>query len=279
MRLVTLRTPAGTRAGRVHGDGIVELPFDDLDALLRSGTDWRDRAGADGPRHPLDGADLAPPVRAPRKIVCLGLNYRAHILEMGRALPAHPTLFAKFARALIGPSDSIALPPESATVDWEAELGLVIGRSVRRASEAQAVAAIAGYTVANDVSMRDWQLRTDEWLQGKTFEASTPVGPALVTPDELDGDPGAPDLEISCDVDGEVLQRARTGDLLFNPGDIVAYVSTLVTLEPGDLILTGTPGGVGAGRDPKVFLRPGQTVRTTVEGLGELVNRCEEERV
>jgi acylpyruvate hydrolase len=148
---------------------------------------------------------------------------------------------------------------------------------VRHVSRGQAVEAIAGYAIANDISMRDWQWRTTQWLQGKMFDASTPLGPVLVTPDELGGDAGAPDLEICCEVDDEVMQRSRTSDLLFDPADIVAYLSTILTLEPGDLILTGTPGGVGAGREPRVFLQSGQTVRTVIEGIGELVNRCEKE--
>lgn len=193
---------------------------------------------------------------------------------MGRELPQHPTLFAKFANTLLGARDDIVLPAVSNEVDWEAELGVVIGAPVRRANVAQAAAAIAGYTVINDVSMRDWQWRTGEWLQGKAFEASTPVGPWLVTGDEV-GD--AADLELRCEVDGEVMQRSRTSDLLFSPADIVAYISQVTTLEPGDLIATGTPGGVGAARDPKVFLQPGQKVRVTVDGLGECVNICIEE--
>lgn len=278
MKLVTARTRDGNRAGRVDGYQVVMLPFSDVGALLASGDRWRDAAAGDGPRQALDDLELAPVVPAPRKVLCLGLNYASHIREMGRDLPAHPTLFGKFARTLTGPRDPIPLPPESDEVDWEAELALVVSRLVRRASRGEAIEGIAGYTVANDISMRDWQWRTTQWLGGKMFDGSTPVGPALVTPDELGGDAGAPDLEIRCEVDGEVMQRSRTGDLLFDPADIVAYASTILTLEPGDLILTGTPGGVGASREPRVFLQPGQTVRTAVEGIGELVNRCEKER-
>jgi acylpyruvate hydrolase len=196
---------------------------------------------------------------------------------MGRQLPEHPTLFAKYASALTGPTDPIPLPPESSAVDWEAELAVVIGASVRRVPTGDAGRAIAGYAVANDVSMRDWQNRTLQWLQGKTFEASTPLGPALVTPDELPGDPAVPDLDIRSEVDGVVMQLARTGDLLFGPAQCIAYISTFMTLEPGDVILTGTPAGVGMGRDPAVFLKPGQVGRIAIEGIGELVNRCEAE--
>lgn len=277
MRLVTIRTPDGTHAGRVDGDAVVELPQPDVGALL-GGSDWRRVAeAADGRRHDLGAVDLAPVVVAPRKIICLGLNYEPHIREMGRDLPEHPTLFAKFARALVGPRDPIVLPPESRQVDWEAEFAFVVGREARRARGDDAAAAVAGYCVLNDVSMRDWQYRSKQWLAGKTFERSTPVGPWLVTPDELPGGDGAPDLEIRCEVDGDVRQLARTGDLLFSPTEIVEYVSSVVALEPGDLVATGTPGGVGVGRDPQVFLEPGQVVRTAVEGIGELVNTCVEE--
>lgn len=278
MRLATLRTGDGTRAVRVDGDRVVELPHEDVGALLASGADWAERArAARGPSRRLDDADLAPVVTRPAKIVCLGLNYRTHIQEMGHEPPEHPTLFAKFARALTGPRDPIVLPAASGAVDWEAELAFVIGREVRWAGREEAAAAVAGYTVLNDVSMRDWQSRTTQWLQGKTFERCTPVGPWLVTPDEVGTDPTAtPDLEIRCEIDGEVMQRARTADLLFGPVDIVRYLSSIVTLELGDLVTTGTSGGVGAGRDPQVFLRPGQVVRTVVVGVGELVNTCVE---
>ncbi len=276
MRLLTVRTPNGTRAARVEGGDIVELPFEDVGALLRSGDDWRAAvSNGDGRVTRLDEADLAPVVISPSKILCLGLNYQGHINELGRGTPEHPTLFAKFASTLTGPNDPIRLPPESSAPDWEAEMAIIIGRRCRRADLDEARAAIAGYTVANDISMRDWQWRTTQWLQGKAFEATTPLGPALVTTDEL-GDPdGSPDLEIRCEVDGAVMQLARTGDLLFGPAETIAYISTITTLEPGDVILTGTPAGIGAGRDPQLILRPGQVVRTSIEGIGELVNRCD----
>lgn len=277
MRLVTVRGDQRTYAARVDGDEVVELPFVDVGALLRSGSGWREVAeGIGGSRRLMRDVDLGPPVLDPRKVICLGLNYQAHITELGRELPAYPTLFAKFARTLTGPYDPLPMVADSSQIDWEVELALVIGAEVRHASTESAIAAIAGYCVANDVSMRDWQWRTDEWLQGKAFEASTPMGPALVTADEVSGaSTGSPDLEVRCEVDGEVMQCARTGDLLFGPAECVAYISQIVTLEPGDIILTGTPGGIGAGRKPQIFLQPGQVVRTSIEGLGELVNRCE----
>lgn len=273
MKLATIRLDGRYAAVRVDGDEAVEVGAADVGELLAH-PGWRDHAAADGPRHRLSDVDYAPVVPAPSKIFCVGLNYRDHILEMGRELPPHPTLFAKFTDALLGPADDLVLPAVSDEVDWEVELGVVIGAPLYRASATQARDAIAGYTVVNDISMRDWQWRTTQWLAGKTFEASTPAGPWLVTPEDVDH---AADLEVRCEVDGQVMQRDRTSELVHTPADIAAYISQIVTLRPGDLIATGTPGGVGAGRDPKVFLEPGQTVRTTVEGLGECVNRCGKE--
>ncbi|MGH8993818.1 MAG: fumarylacetoacetate hydrolase family protein [Acidimicrobiia bacterium] len=278
MKILTFRTADGTRAGRVDGDEVTDLDAADVGALLASGPDWRRRAEqADGRRHALAELDLAPVIVAPRKIICLGLNYAAHVAEFGRDMPNYPTLFAKFARSLVGARDPIVLPTEN--VDWEAELAVVIGSEVRHADRAAAGAAVAGYTVCNDISVRDFQNRTLEWLQGKTFEDSTPLGPWMVTADEVVADPAdTPDLAISCEVDGDVRQSSRTSDVIFGPAAIIEYVSRIVTLEPGDVISTGTPGGVGMGRTPPVFLAPGQVVRTAIEGIGELVNECVAEK-
>ncbi len=264
MRLVTIRTADGTRAGRLDDDTVVLLDAPDAVAALRGASETSESVA-------FADADLAPVVPRPSKVICLGLNYRSHIEEMGAELPKHPTLFAKFASALCGARDPIPIPEASSAVDWEGELAFVIGRSVRHATADEAAAAVGGYTICNDVSMRDWQWRTSEWLQGKTWEASTPLGPAIVTPDEVDG---AQDLALRCEVDGETMQEARTSDLLFKPVDIVQYVSTILALEPGDVFSTGTPDGVGAGMQPPRFLRPGHVVRTSIEGLGELVNEC-----
>jgi acylpyruvate hydrolase len=255
---------------RLDGDRAAELDFDDVGALLASGVDAR-TAPATGVEHETGDLDYAPLVTSPEKIVCLGLNYRAHILETGRKPPANPTLFAKYADALVGSRDAVELPPEVERPDWEVELAFVIGRTVRRARGDEARAAIAGYTICNDVSMRDWQYRTLQWLQGKTWERSTPLGPHLVSPEEADD---ARDLAVCCEVDGTVMQEARTSDLVFKPVDIVEYVSTIVTLRPGDVISTGTPGGIGDARDPKLSLRPGQTVRCAIDRLGEQRNLC-----
>jgi acylpyruvate hydrolase len=271
VRLTTLRTPAGTRAARIDGDAAVEIDAADLGALLADPA-WRERAAAaDGPRHDVAGADLAPLVPRPGKIFCVGLNYRTHILEMGRELPEYPTLFAKFPEALVGPHDPISLDPASEKVDWEAELAVVVGAPVRRATEAEAEAAIAGFAVLNDVTMRDWQYRSVEWLQGKTFEATTPFGPQLVTPDELPGGV-RPALDLHCAVDGEAVQAANTSDLVFDPVTLVAYISQILTLNPGDVIATGTPGGVGHARKPPRYLTDGAVLTTEFQGLGSQRN-------
>lgn len=270
MRLVTVRTEGGTRAGRISGDDIGLLEHADVGEALRSGLDLA--AAPTQGSVALEDADLAPVVTNPSKVFCLGLNYRPHIEEMGHEMPEYPTLFPKFARSLCGPFDPIPLPAESDQVDSEAELVLVIGKSVRRANEAEAAAAIAGFTVGNDMSMRDWQGHTSQFTAGKGWEASSPVGPALVTPDEVGG--ARPGLPIHSQIDGVTFQSADTSELVIDPIDSVRYISTFVTLEPGDVIFTGTPGGVGAARTPPVFLEPGQTIVTTIEGVGQLRNEC-----
>ncbi|WP_232665437.1 fumarylacetoacetate hydrolase family protein [Pseudonocardia sp. TRM90224] len=275
MRLATIRTATGTRAVRVDlGAGTaVETGDADVRALLDR-SDWpAHAAAAAGPSHPVEGLDYAPLVPSPEKIICVGLNYRDHVLEMGRDLPDHPTLFAKFAPALVGANDEILLTNESKQIDYEAELVVVIGRPVRHATPEQAGAAIAGYSVLNDVSVRDWQNRTTQFLQGKTFERSTPLGPWLVTPDELPEGGWA----ISSELDGEVMQSSNTAELVFNAVDLVIYLSTIITLNPGDIIATGTPGGVGHARKPPRYLTEGATIVTKVAGVGELRNVCRAE--
>ena len=237
---------------------------------------WRTAAQADGERIPADALDLAAVVTTAARIVCVGLNYAGHIREMGRETPTSPTLFTKFASALTGPNDDIALPPESVKVDWEAELAVVIGAAGRRIPVEHALDHVAGYTVLNDVSMRDWQNRTAQWLAGKSWDSCTPVGPYLVTADELPA--GGAGLRISCEVDGQVVQDDDTGDLLFDVAHLISDISTITRLEPGDIVATGTPNGVGAGRTPPVFLQPGQLLRTRIEGIGELQNRVIAER-
>ncbi|GIG26942.1 fumarylacetoacetate hydrolase family protein [Cellulomonas denverensis] len=281
MRFSTIRLPeGGTRAVRAIPDPTLSRgtghPLDgwagelldapDLDGLIREGR--LTTAATTGERIDLGGADLAPVIGRPGKIVCVGLNYRSHITEMGRPIPDHPTLFAKYPEALIGAHDPIALPPESAQVDWEGELAVVVGSRVRRASPDQARAAIAGFAVLNDVTMRDWQYRSPMWLAGKTWENSTPIGPLLATPDEL-----RPEAELVTTVDDREVQRIRIDDLVFDPAALIADISTIVTLNPGDVIASGTPGGVGHARRPAEYLRPGQVLRTSITGLGGQVNR------
>jgi acylpyruvate hydrolase len=239
--------------------------------VLASGEGWQARsAAASGPALALADATLATLVPHPPKVWCVGLNYANHIAETGAKKPEYPTLFAKYAIALCGPHDPIPVRPTSVKVDWEVELGVVIGRAGRDVSVEDALDHVAGYTVINDVSMRDFQRRTQQFLQGKTWERATPVGPWMVTTDELPT--GGKGLRVRTVVDDQVMQDDSTDQLLFDVAHLVAYVSTIASLEPGDLIATGTPAGVGHARDPQVFLRPGQTMRTSIEGIGELVN-------
>jgi acylpyruvate hydrolase len=270
MRLATVRTKSGeTSAVRLDGGAAVTLPATDLADLMRN-PNWRaDATGATGPELAESEVTFIAPVVAPGKVICVGLNYRAHIEEMGREIPTVPTLFAKYPEALIGPGEDIVLPPESAAMDWEGELAIVVGSSVRRANPDSAGAAIAGYTVLNDVTARDFQYRTSQWLQGKTFESTTPVGPIVVTPDEFDFD-----AQISTLVDGDEVQRAPVADLVFGPAELVCYISTIVTLHPGDLIATGTPSGVGHGMSPKRYLCEGTRLTTRIDGIGVLENTC-----
>jgi acylpyruvate hydrolase len=248
----------------------------DVGALLADPSALEAAAATTGPTHDAT-ASYAPLVPRPSKVVCVGLNYRNHIQEMGRDLPEYPTLFSKFTDCLIGANDGIVRPPESDQFDWEVELAVVVGRQVRRATESEAEAAIAGFTVFNDITCRDWQFRTREWLQGKNWESTTPVGPWLVTPDEVGG--VRPALGVRCVVDDQLMQCDTTGDLLFDPVDLVRYVSTMVRLNPGDLIATGTPGGVGHARTPPVYLTGGELIVTEIDRLGRMENRVVAERV
>jgi acylpyruvate hydrolase len=278
MRLATIRTTDGTRAVRVDDDYAVETGHIDVGALLKY-QDWPELSlRADGPRHSVTELDYAPVVPQPGKVICLGLNYTNHIREMGRELPQHPTLFAKYPQALIGAYDRLTLPAASSMVDWEAELAVVVGAAVRNADRATARQAIAGYAVFNDVTARDWQYRAPQWLQGKTFEATTPFGPHLVTADEIrtsDGEDPEIGLDLECLVDESSVQHANTADMVFDAVAAISYVSTILTLHPGDVLALGTPGGVGHARVPPRYLQPGQTLLTRISGLGECRNLCE----
>ena len=200
-------------------------------------------------------------------MICCGLNYGDHIQEMGRELLEYPTLFAKYADTLIGANDPVEVRG-SGRVDWEAELAVVVGSELYQANEEQARAAIAGYTVANDVSMRDWQNRTLQWFQGKAWDATTPVGPVMVTPDEA-----GEEFQVRGYVNGELVQDGNTRTLVFGPAQLLAYISQFTILRPGDLVLTGTPGGVGMGMNPPRFLENGDTLVTEIDGIGRLENK------
>jgi acylpyruvate hydrolase len=271
MKLTTIATENGTSAARIIDGTVVALPYPDVVALLGD-PQWRTAASASGTDHgDASALEYTLPVVRPGKTFCVGLNYRAHVMESRtrRELPKYPTLFSKFPDSLTGASSPICLPNASAAVDWEAELGVIIGTSARRVSPDQALDHVAGLTAVNDVSMRDWQRRTSEWLQGKNFEASTPVGPVLATLDEFDN---PLDLAISTDVDGQVMQQARTSDMLFSIAEVVSYASMFTTLRPGDLIATGTPSGVASARDDEPYVKDGQVVTVTIEGIGSCRN-------
>jgi 2-keto-4-pentenoate hydratase/2-oxohepta-3-ene-1,7-dioic acid hydratase in catechol pathway len=209
------------------------------------------------------------PIERPSKIVCVGLNYRDHAEETGSQLPAAPLLFAKWTTSLIGPGEPILLPSESSQVDYEAELGVVIGSPARHVSEADALEHVLGYLCLNDVSARDLQFSDGQWTRGKSPDTFCPVGPRLVPREEIP-DPQA--LGIRAVVNGETLQDSSTAEMIFSVAQIISYVSRTTTLEPGDLIATGTPAGVGVARDPQVFLADGDEVTIEIEGLGALTN-------
>jgi len=266
VRLATVRmrgsSGSETVAAMHSEEGWRRLRSPDLSALL---------AGQGTPQvdgEVLPDAEPVLPLPRPGKVICCGLNYADHIAETGRDNPAYPTLFAKYADTLVGPADDVVVP-RGLQVDWEAELAVVVGDVLRRADRRAAENAIAGYTVANDISIRDWQYRTAQWFQGKAWDRTTPIGPVLVTPDELDPEAG---LDISCRVNGHVMQGASTKTLVFDSADLLAYVSTFTTLRPGDIVLTGTPGGVGVARDPQVFLADGDVLETEIAGIGRLRN-------
>jgi 2-keto-4-pentenoate hydratase/2-oxohepta-3-ene-1,7-dioic acid hydratase in catechol pathway len=214
-------------------------------------------------------------ISRPGKIVCVGLNYLDHAAEGGQELPKAPLLFAKWPNTLIGDGDAIVLPPEATEVDYEAELGVVIGTAAKRVSEADALEHVAGYICLNDVSARDLQFGDGQWTRGKSPDTFCPVGPRLVSREEID-DPQQ--LGIRCVLNGETLQDSSTAQMIFSVAEIIAYVSRIITLESGDLIATGTPAGVGVFRDPKVLLKDGDEVSVEIDGLGTLTNPVEKER-
>jgi acylpyruvate hydrolase len=219
--------------------------------------------------HPLADVELLAPVQRPGKVVCVGLNYRSHLAEIGERAPDYPILFHKTATSLIGHKQSIVLPRVSRQVDYEGELAVVIGRRGKYVSEQDALTHVAGYTCANDVSAHDLEFRTSQWTSGKMLDTFCPLGPVLLTADEVP-DPTA--LCLRTAVNGKTVQEARTSDMVFSVPFLISYISSLATLESGDLILTGTPAGIGCNRNPQVFLRPGDEVSVAIDGIGTLTN-------
>jgi acylpyruvate hydrolase len=269
MRLVTFDSGDGPQAGRLVDDGVVALsdPGEGgLGALVRSGLAL---TSPGGPALPLDGVRLLPPITDPGKIICIGLNYRAHAAEAGIEPPEIPTFFAKFGNALAAPGATVPLPACSEKVDYEAEVAFVIGDRAKDVGEDDALDCVAGYTLLNDLSARDLQFKTPQWMPGKVFDGSAPLGPALVTPDEA----GPHDaIGIALTLNGEEMQSSNTGDLIFSVPALIAHLSRLMTLEPGDVVATGTPSGVGGAREPHVWLQPGDEVVVHSPQLGELVS-------
>jgi acylpyruvate hydrolase len=224
---------------------------------------------ATGTPRPLAEVKLLAPVPRPGKIICVGLNYRDHAKETGKAVPTEPILFPKFANSVVGPGAEVLVPPEADEIDYEAELAVVIGRRASRVAAADALDHVAGYTCANDVSSRSLQFLSGQWLLGKAIDTFLPLGPWLVTADEVP-DPQA--LGIRCLVNDELLQDSSTSEMVFGVAELVSYTSRTLTLEPGDLLVTGTPAGVGMAADPPRYLRAGDRMRVEIDGLGELEN-------
>jgi 2-keto-4-pentenoate hydratase/2-oxohepta-3-ene-1,7-dioic acid hydratase in catechol pathway len=279
MRLVTYEMHRGPRAGLIRDGAVIDV-WDALGgeppegptvgALLRHrGVQAAEGVGGE-PVAALEEVRLHPPVTDPEKIVCIGLNYRSHAEEAGLDPPETPTFFAKFRNALAAPGAAVPLPAYSEKVDYEAEVAFVIGRRAKDVPESEALSFVAGYTLLNDLSARDYQFMTPQWLPGKVFDGAGPCGPALVTQDEA----GAPDaIEISLTLNGETMQSASTSDLIHSIPALVAHLSMLMTLEPGDLVATGTPAGVGSVRKPRVWLKAGDEVVVESPQLGRLETR------
>ena len=273
MRVVSYRSGRGVRAGLLDEDFVVDV----WDALGGGGSSVRELLASNrlAEAAEISGAEelelaqveLEPPIPDPEKIVCIGLNYRAHAAEAGIDPPQSPTFFAKFRNALAAPGATVALPAASAKVDFEAEVAFVIGRRARDVAERDGLDYVAGYMLLNDLSARDLQFATPQWMPGKVFDGSAPCGPALVTPDEA----GPEDrISFSLTLNGERMQDASTDDLIFSVPALVAQLSRLMTLEPGDIVSTGTPAGVGSTREPRIWLKPGDEIAISSPTLGRL---------
>ena len=282
MRLATVRTWAGPRAAVLVGDHLVDVHAVDpgvpptVRQILEGGSATLQAAlhaaqRSEAFKIPVADAQFFAAVHDPHKIICIGLNYKDHAAESGVPIPKDPVLFSKYATALIGHGEAIVLPPVSSEVDYEAELVVVIGRRGRNIPAAAALEYVAGYTIGHDVSARDWQLKKDgkQWMAGKTFDTFAPMGPYLVTADEV---PDPQNLRIALRLNGQTMQDSSTTQLIFGIKEAVAYISQVMTLEPGDVIYTGTPPGVGVARKPPVFLKPGDVCEVEIEGLGVLRN-------
>jgi len=278
MRLVTFQRGAHPEPGVLNGDEIVAIRaagFESVQAVISGGAGALDGVARWLASPPwgeiikIADVRLHAPLPRPPKIICIGLNYRAHALESKMDIPEVPTVFAKFPNAAIGCGEAIVLPKNSTKPDYEAEMAFVIGKHGRHIAAENWREYVFGYMNLNDVSARDFQLRTSQWMIGKTFDTFAPMGPALVTADEI-ADPHA--LDISTTINGEVLQQSNTNDLIFKIPELIAYLSSVFTLEPGDVIATGTPSGVGFARKPPRWLKAGDEVVVRVEGLGELRN-------
>ena len=276
MRLVSFDAGAGPRAALLRDDRVYDIWGEafahvrgedrTVYSLLQGGL-LPEVEPVEEEGVPVEGVDLLPPLTRPGKILCMGLNYRSHAEEAGADPPETPTFFAKFTNALTAPGATVKLPSWSDRVDYEAEVAFVIGDRCKDASEADAMDHVAGFTLFNDLSARDYQFKTPQWMPGKTFDGAAPCGPALVTVDEA----GPHDaIEIELRLNGEVMQKASTADLVHSVPALVAYLSQLMTLDPGDVIATGTPAGVGNLRDPRVSLKPGDEVVISSPQLGEL---------
>ena len=265
MRLVTFQRPGSApEAGIVEGTKVQGLGTDMI-SICAAGHVPATR----GPSFDLAAVKLLAPVPRPSKFICVGLNYRDHAAESRSEIPTVPTIFNKFPSVVIGPGDPIVLPKASQRPDYEAEFAFVIGRGGRHVPAAQALDHVLGYTIVNDVTARDFQRATTQWLMGKTFDTFAPMGPWIVTKDEI-ADPHA--LDISLEIGGETLQKSNTTEMVFRIPELIEYVSTVVTLEPGDVFATGTPAGVGFARKPPRWLKPGEEVIVRISGIGELKN-------
>jgi 2-keto-4-pentenoate hydratase/2-oxohepta-3-ene-1,7-dioic acid hydratase in catechol pathway len=276
MKLVTFSDAKGRRVGVVHGDGVVDLSRADADlprdmiALIHEWPRVRsvvERAGARAADFPLTSVKLHAPVPRPGKIMAIGLNYADHVAESGMKTPEQQIWFSKMPSSVTGPYDPIQLPKVSSALDYEVEMVAIIGRGGRHISKAHAADAVFGYCAGNDVTVRDWQFKTPQWVLGKSFDTHAPFGPWIVTSDEI-GDPHT--LGVRCFVNGEKRQDSNTKHLVFNVFDQIEELSKAMTLEAGDAIFTGTPGGVGVAMKPPVFLKAGDVVRVEVDKIGAI---------